>query len=297
MALSVFARQQSGNQPQLFCGERIMIQIGIASDNFRHEDRSLSYVFNWCKAQKARFVEINTVNGEDFFEGLGFSPAMSLFADPMALRKELKKYRLSVSQLDCHYALHRWQSIPYLINGIRMAHAIGCPAVATTDGAEIPEGMTLLEVFERAVYHIGEALPVARSHGIQINIEPHGPLTTNLELMVRLMKHFDDPLVGVNLDTGNTFIAGNDPVKMTEKLLPWMHHFHVKDVAPDLKAHIGKDTGIAASEVHVGQGINAGNIRKIVKLLKKRRWSGVMSLEAKGEKNTLKSLKWMRSIV
>ena len=274
-----------------------MIRIGIASDNFRHDDRSLTYFFKWCQQNQSPVVELNTLNGDDFFEGLGFSPAASLQSDPLALRHELESFGLKVSQLDCHYALHRWQSIPYLINGIKFAHALGCPAIATTDGAEMPPGMTLSQVYDRAVYHIGEALPVARTHGVQINVEPHGPLTNNLELMVKLMKHFDDPLVGVNFDTANTFIAGNDPLEMTEALLPWIHHFHVKDVAPELRANIGKDTGIAASDVHVGQGINADNIRNIVALLQKHHWDGVMSLESKGEKNTLKSLEWFRTIL
>lgn len=274
-----------------------MIEIGIASDNFRHDDRSLSYVFGWCRDQQCDTVEINTVDGCDFFEGLGFSPALSLQADGVALRREIESFGLKVSQLDCHYALHRWQSIPYLINGIKMAHTLGSPAVATTDGAEVPEGMTLEQVYERVVYHLGEALPVARTHGVEINLEPHGPLTNNIELMVRLMKHFDDELVGVNFDTGNSLIAGNDPVEMVKQLLPWIHHFHVKDVAPELEASIGAETGIAASEVHVGQGINAENIVAIVEHLKAKDWSGVMSLEAKGEDNTLKSLEWFRTVV
>ena len=147
-----------------------MIQIGIASDNFRHDDRSLAYFFKWCQQNQSPIVELNTLNGDDFFEGLGFSPAASLQSDPLALRHELESFGLKVSQLDCHYALHRWQSIPYLINGIKFAHALGCPAVATTDGAEIPPGMTLGQVYERAAYHIGEALPVARTHGVQINV-------------------------------------------------------------------------------------------------------------------------------
>lgn len=274
-----------------------MIKIGIASDNFRHDDRSLSYVFQWCAQQQCDTVEINTVNGEDFFEGLGFSPAVSLNADALALRRELDNCSLSVSQLDCHYALHRWQSIPYMIKGVQMAHAIACPAIATTDGAEVPEGMTLDDVYNRTVYHICEALAVARTHGVQINVEPHGPLTTNLEMMIKLMKHFDDPLVGVNFDTGNTFIAGNDPVAMIKELYPWLHHIHVKDVAPELSESIGQETGIAASEVHVGEGINADNIVAIVEFLKSKDWDGVMSLESKGEKNTLKSLQWFRGVV
>jgi len=274
-----------------------MIRIGIASDNFRHDDRSLSYVFEWCKKQKANIVEINTVDGQDFFEGLGFSPAVSLNADGVALRQELDRCGLTVSQLDCHYALHSWQSIPYMIRGIQLARTIGCPAVATTDGAQVPEGMTLEDVYVRTEYHISAALEVAKTHEVQINVEPHGPLTNNLELMLRLMKHFDDPLVGVNFDTGNTFIAGNDPVAMIKELYPWLHHVHVKDVAPELTESIGKDTGIAASEVHVGEGINADNIVSIVEFLKSKDWDGVMSLESKGEKNTLKSLQWLRGVV
>jgi len=274
-----------------------MIEIGIASDNFRHDDRSITYVFDWCQRNDCDVVEINTVNGEDFFEGLGFSPAISLNQDGLALCEQLRRYGLRVSQLDCHYALHRWQSIPYMINGIRMARVIDCPYVATTDGAEVPEGMTLEEVYKRTVYHLGEALPTARTHNVGINIEPHGPLTTNLELMLRLMKEVDDPLLGVNFDTGNAFVAGNDPVEMTRQLLPWIRHFHVKDVAPELKESIGEETGIAASEVHVGQGINADNIRKIVELLKAENWSGVMSLESKGEANTASSLEWFRGVI
>lgn len=274
-----------------------MIQIGIASDNFRHDDRSLTYVFEWCRRNGCDTVEINTVNSDDFFEGLGFSPAISLNIDGVALCRQLASYGLKVSQLDCHYALHRWQSIPYMINGIKMARTIGCPYIAATDGAEVPPGMTLEQVFQRTVYHISEALPCARSHQVGVNVEPHGPLTTNLELMLRLMKHFDDPLVGVNFDTGNTFVAGNDPVAMVKELLPWIHHFHVKDVAPELESSVGKETGIAASEVYVGQGLNADNIRKIVELLKAAGWSGVMTLESKGERNTSRSLEWFRGVV
>jgi sugar phosphate isomerase/epimerase len=184
-----------------------------------------------------------------------------------------------------------------MINGIRMAAQIDCPYIATTDGAEVPKGMTLDEVYQRAAYHLREALAVARTHKIGINIEPHGPLTTNRKLMRKLMEEVDDSLLGVNFDTGNTFVAGEDPVAMTKELLPWIRHFHVKDVAPELKANIGKDTGIAASDVHVGQGINADNIRKIVAMLKENNWSGVMSLETKGEANTLKSVEWFRGVI
>jgi len=274
-----------------------MIEIGIASDNFRHEDRPVDYVFRWCREQGCRKVELNTVNGFDFFEGIGFSPAVSLSADAMALRRQIEAYDLKVSQLDCHYPIHLWQCIPYMVNGIKMAHALGCPYIATTDGAMVPEGMTLEHVYDRAVYHIGEVLAVARSYGVGVNVEPHGPLTNHREMMLKLMKHFDGSALGVNFDTGNTFIAGNDNVAMAEELLPWIRHFHVKDVAPELQKQVGADTGIAASEVYVGQGVNADNIQRIVDMLKAKGWEGVMTLETRGEVNTLKSLEWFRQVV
>jgi len=49
---------------------------------------------------------------EDFFEGLGFSPAISLNMDGLALRREIESYGLRVSQLDCHYALHAGNRFP-----------------------------------------------------------------------------------------------------------------------------------------------------------------------------------------
>ena len=172
--------------------------------------------------------------------------------------------------------------------------SVGAPRIATTDGADVPSGMTLDDINERAVYHIGEALPVAESHGVRINVEPHGPLTTNMELMLKLMRHFDSEYVGINFDTGNTFVAGVDPFEMTETLLPWINHFHFKDVAPELAERIGQDTGIAASEVHVGQGLNADNMVKILQLLREKNWSGVISPESRGEHNTKLSVDWMR---
>jgi sugar phosphate isomerase/epimerase len=274
-----------------------MIEIAVNTDNFRSECRPTAYALDWASQNGLDKIELTAVNGEDFYEGLGFSPAISLNCDALALQRAIEKRGLSVSQLDCSYGIHRWEVIPYMINGIKVAHSLKCPYIDVTDGAEVPENMSLDDEYNRAIYHIGEALPYAKSYGVGINIEPHGPLTQNVELMIKMMKHFNDPLIGINFDTGNSFVAGNDPVEMAEELLPWIRHFHVKDVAPELGKQIGEEMGIAASLVHVGQGINADNIKEIVAMLKARRWSGVMSLEASGENLTLKSLEWFRAIV
>lgn len=68
-------------------------------------------------------------------------------------------------------------------------------------------------------------------------------------------------------------------------------------MSPDLLDQVGKDTGIAASEVYVGEGVNAENIKQIVRFLQDKGWEGHMSLEARGETKTAQSLEWFRGIL
>ena len=98
--------------------------------------------------------------------------------------------------------------------------------------------------------------------------------------MLKLFKHFDSEHLRCNFDTGNTFIAGHDPLKYLKTLRPYVSHLHIKDVSPGLAAKVrGKETGIGCSEVHVGGGVNAENIRECLAFLQKTKWNGVVSIE------------------
>ncbi|MGI6419297.1 MAG: sugar phosphate isomerase/epimerase family protein [Thermoguttaceae bacterium] len=72
----------------------------------------------------------------------------------------------------------------------------------------------------------------------------------------------------MNFDTGNTFIAGQDPVAFCRRFLDKISHVHIKDVSALLAASLrGKDTGTAISQCAIGDGVNAGNIRKCLEML------------------------------
>ena len=45
-----------------------------------------------------------------------------------------------------------------------------------------------------------------------MNIEPHGYFTTNPNAMAEMLAFVESPFLWMNMDTGNTFIAGRDPV-------------------------------------------------------------------------------------
>ncbi len=150
--------------------------------------------------------------------------------------------------------------------------------------------MTLVKQYYRII------LEWAESHEIMINVEPHGPYTNDMDTMERILTMFDSPWLGMNFDTGNTFIAGNDPVKYLERFLPTVKHCHIKDVSEDLaKAVRGEETGIACSVIAIGDGVNAENIAGCIELLKKHDWDGVVSIEAEARPGIIeRSLEWLR---
>ena len=85
------------------------------------------------------------------------------------------------------------------------------------------------------------------------------------------------------MDTGNTFIAGQDPVAFLGQFIDRLNHVHVKDVSPSLAAATrGKQAGIAISHCALGDGVNAENIKKCLALLRDHGYDGVLSMECEG---------------
>ncbi len=270
------------------------MRIGINTDNYRLENRNLEYCFDSIRRIGAEITELNMVHGFDFFEGVGFSPGVSLFEDPLLIKEKAEKRGLSVSCIDCHYPIWSYRCIEYLRSGILFADQLGAEGVATTDADQMPEGMSEEEAFAVIKYTLGEVLGFAERHKIPIYIEPHGRLTNNPDKLMRILTCHDSPYLRVNFDTANTFVCGWEPAEFISQVIDKVSHCHVKDVAEDVASQRrGEDTGIAASEVSVGDGVNADNIVECLRILKKHDYKGVLSIEACGEALTEASFKWL----
>jgi sugar phosphate isomerase/epimerase len=140
----------------------------------------------------------------------------------------------------------------------------------------------------------------AELYKIVINIEPHGYFTTKPEFMEEMLAFVDSPYLGMNMDTGNTFIAGQDPVQFLKRFRSRVDHVHIKDVSPSLAASArGELTGIAVSHCAIGEGVNAENIRRTVDLLASSGYDGVLSLECEGQGGPMidRSLAWVRGLL
>ncbi len=277
-----------------------MIKLGMHVDNWRHFDVSYEVPCKFAKDHGLEYVEFGTVDGDYFVQALGYNPHIPLHSDPLKLKSYLDSMGLKVSQLDAAYPMScpegQFRGIPYTIRAIQFAKAIDCPCVDTTDGGRKPAGYTDKEVMALIKQYYRVVLEWAERYDIIINVEPHGPYTTNPDTMEQILSFFDSPYLRMNLDTGNTFIAGQDPVAFLRRFRNKVSHCHIKDVSKELADAIrGGLTGIPTSVVAIGEGANAENIAGCIELLKKTKWDGVLSIECEAAPGKVEqSVEWLR---
>jgi len=280
-----------------------MIHLGMHTDNWRPLSGSFQTAVDSAVKYGLSHIEFGVIHGQYFVNGLGYDPAVSLQSNPRKLRRLLEEKGLQVSQIDGAFPLMGPEGstfgVQYIQQAIRFAAEIGCPIVDTTDGAFKTEGYTDDEVFRIACGNYKQCLSWAEDYGVILDVETHGPYTTNPEFMERLFRHFESEYLRFNFDTGNTFISGKDPLEYLKHFRKYLAHCHIKDVSPGLAAALrGEETGIGCSEVPVGGGVNAENIKSCLDYLKQSGWEGVVSIECYGaDDNIRKSIEFLRPLL
>ncbi len=281
-----------------------MLEIGFHTDAFNSSYWSFEQCLEWGHRQGLHYIECGAIDGVSWIHGLGYQPHIALWQDPLQMRRRMDKLGIAFSQIDAAFPL----SIPegttlgveYILHTIRWASLAGCPRVDTTDDRFAPKGASERETLDRmrAIYR--QVVAVAEDYAITINIEPHGYFTTKPEFMAEMLAYVDSPFLRMNMDTGNTFIAGQDPAAFLEPLINKVSHVHIKDVSESLAAAArGGLTGIAVSHCALGDGVNAANIIRCIEMLVAAGYSGVLSIECEGQGGPMieKSLAWLRGVV
>jgi inosose dehydratase len=277
------------------------MEIGFHTDAFNSAYWNFGQCLEWAERNGVRYIECGAIDGVSWIHGLGYQPHVALWEDPVLLRRKMDACGVAFSQLDAAFPL----SLPegatlgaeYIVHSIRWAKLAGCPRIDTTDDRYRPQGMTDREAMDhmRRIYRL--VLPVAEAYGITLNIEPHGYYTTKPDFMAEMLAFADSPYLRMNMDTGNTFIAGQDPVAFARRFHDRIDHVHVKDVSESLAAAArGELTGIAVSQCAIGDGANAENIRQCLDVLLEAGYDGVFSLECEGQGGPMieRSLAWVR---
>ena len=279
-----------------------MIELGLHTDNWRPLSGNFQTAAESAVKYGLKHIEFAVIHGQYFIQAMGYDPGISLQSNPLALKRYCDEKGLLVSQIDGSYPLMGPDGsafgVQYVQQSIRFAAEVGCPMIDTIDGAfEIP-GFTKDEIFRITCDNYRQCLSWAEDYGVILNVEPHGPYTNDGEFMQRLFEHFESEYLKCNFDTGNTFISGQDPLEYLQFLRKYVSHAHVKDVSEELAAAVrGEETGIACSEVPIGGGVNAENIKKCIEYLKQTDFDGVVSIECYGsDDNIRRSAEFLREL-
>jgi sugar phosphate isomerase/epimerase len=280
-----------------------MIELGLHTDNWRPLSGSFQLAAETAVKYGLKHLEFAAIHGQYFIQAMGYEPGISLQSNPRALKRYCDQRGLQISQIDGSYPLMGPDGsafgVQYVQQSIRFAAELGCPMVDTVDGAFEIEGYSREEVFRITCDNYRQCLSWAEDYGVIINVEPHGPYTNDGEFMERLFKHFDSEYLRCNFDTGNSFIAGHDPLEYLKHLRPYVSHLHIKDVDQGLAEAVrGEETGIACSVVPIGGGVNAENIRRCIEYLKETDFDGVMSIECYGADDNIRaSTEFLRGLL
>lgn len=281
-----------------------MIEIGFHTDAFNSSYWNFEQSLQWAQKNDVHWIECGMIDGVSWIHGLGYQPHVAMWEDPMMWREKAASYGVKFSQIDAAFPMSLPEGaslgVEYVLRTIRWAHLAGCDHIDTTDDRFAPKGLTNEQALDMMKRSYAQIMEVAERYKTTIDIEPHGYYTTKPEFMEKMLAFVDSPYLRMNMDTGNTFIAGQDPVAFLQKFKNKVSHVHVKDVSDTLAASLrGELTGIAVSQCAIGDGVNTDNIRKCFDVLVDIGYNGVVSLECEGQGGPMieKSLGFVRKIV
>jgi inosose dehydratase len=232
----------------------------------------------------------------------GFSPTVSLDDNPFEVKRLFEKYGITPATVCAHAGLLE-PSNPgiygnaEIMKAIKFAAAIGIKDVVTTDTDPHSEWAENLSYKER-VFIMAEKLytPVkmAADYGVNILLEPHGPITDSIKGIQDVFDRLGNPdSLGVNLDTGNSWLGGADPVEMAKVFKHKIHHIHWKDLGPEWEPKRGTVFGCGFSTIALGDGII--DIKGVCEVLKDTDIAS-STLEIIGSEDILKkSVKYLKA--
>ena len=281
-----------------------MIEIGFHTDAFNSSYWSFEQALQWAQKNDVHWIECGMIDGVSWIHGLGYQPHVAMWEDPMMWREKAAKCGVRFSQIDAAFPMSLPEGaslgVEYILRTIRWAYLAGCDHIDTTDDRFAPKGRTNDQAMEMMKRSYSQVIEVAERYKMIIDIESHGFYTTKPEFMEKMLSFVDSPYLRMNMDTGNTFIAGQDPVAFLQKFKNKVSHVHVKDVSDTLAASLrGELTGIAVSQCAIGDGVNKENIEKCFDVLAEIGYDGVISLECEGQGGPMieKSLAFVRLLV
>ena len=271
------------------------VRFGINLEFVRHEDKP----FEWGAEKAAElgyeYIEPMVHWGRELLSEAGYFHSVSMLDDPYRIKRACEKAGVKLSGLSSHCPLCKPEiSTEYLKQAVRFAAECGAPVINTDEGPK-PTWTTIEEDHVLMRYVLREAANLAESRGILIGIEPHQQYSKHPDGLDRIYKLVDSPAIGINFDTGNSYLCGHDPYVWLERVKDRLVHLHGKDISVQQSdAERGKVTGTP-----VGCACGEGVIdwHRVIEILKTAPRDIVISVECGTVDQAERSIKHLKSLV
>jgi len=271
------------------------IFIGANLEFVRHADKSFEWGVQKAAELGYEYVEPMVHWGRELMSEAGYFHSVSMLDDPYRIRNACEKAGVKISGLSAHCPLGRPEvSVEYLKQAIRYAAECGAPIINTDEGPKQP-WTTEEEDFVLMRYTLLEASFVAERRGILIGLEPHQQYSKSPDGLDRIANLVSSPVIGINFDTGNAYLAGEDPIAWLDRVVDRLVHVHAKDISVEQsEAERGKVTGTA-----VGCACGDGVIdwRKVVEICRKAPRDIVLSVECGTVEQAERSIEHLKEVL
>lgn len=221
------------------------VKIGLMLEAVRHQDKPFAWGAEKAAEIGYEYIEPMLHTGRELLSEAGYFHSVSMLEDPLWVREVVESNGLKLSAFSSHTPLGKPEiSVEYLKAAIRFAHYAGAPVINTDEGPK-PVWTSKEMDYTLMTYTLTEASMVAERHGVKIGLEPHQQYSKTLEGLDSIYELVDSPAIGINFDTGNSYLAGlSDPYGWLEHVRDRVVHVHAKDIdIQHSEAERGKVTG------------------------------------------------------
>lgn len=271
------------------------IGIGINLEFVRHADKP----FEWAVEKAAEigyaYVEPMVHWGRELLSEAGYFHSVSMLDDPRRVTRACEKAGVKLSGLSAHTPLCKPEiSVEYLKQAVRFAAECGAPVVNTDEGPK-PAWTTAEEDHVLMRYVLHEAAAAAEPRGILIGLEPHQQYSKTPRGLDRIYGLVDSPCIGINFDTGNSYLSGEDPIAWLNRVLDRLVHLHAKDISiQQSEVERGKVTG---TPVGCACGDGVIDWAAVVEACKRAPRDIVLSVECGTIEQATRSLAFLKQVM
>lgn len=272
------------------------VYIGLNTEFSRSSDKPFEWAVEQAAEMGYEYIEPMVHFGRELMSEAGYFHTVSMFDDPYRIKEACDEAGLKISALQAHGPLGRPEVHgEYIKMAIRVAAEIGVPVVNTDEGVKA-KWTTEEEDHVLIKYTLQEAAFIAERRGVVIGLEPHAQYSKTPDGLDRIYNLVKSPAIGINLDTGNAYLAGQDVYEWLERVAQRLVHLHAKDISVEhSEAERGKVTG---TPVGCACGDGVIDWARVIEIVRKKTPRDIVfSVECGTPDQAQRSLKHLKGLV